>query len=32
MIAQADLAWAESKKELAELVREIPRDSVDPSC
>jgi CBS domain-containing protein len=31
MIAQADLAWAESKKEVAELVREISRDSAEPA-
>lgn len=31
MISQADLAWAESKKEVAELVREISRDSGEPS-
>lgn len=31
MIAQADLAWAESTREVAELVREISRESNDPS-
>ncbi len=31
MVAQADLAWAELKKDVAELVREISRDSFDPS-
>lgn len=31
MIAQADIAWAESKKDVAELVREISRDSGEPS-
>lgn len=31
MIAQADLAWAESNKDVAELVREVSRDSLDPS-
>lgn len=31
MIAQADIAWAESKKEVAELVREISRDSGEAS-
>jgi CBS domain-containing protein len=31
MIAQADLAWTGSGKQVAELVREISRDSDDPS-
>ena len=31
MISQADLAWSESKKDVAELIREISRDSESPS-
>jgi CBS domain-containing protein len=31
MISQADVAWTGSKKEVAELVREVSRESSEPS-
>ena len=31
VISQADVAWTGSKKEVAELVREVSRDSSEPS-
>jgi CBS domain-containing protein len=31
MISQADVAWTESKKAVAELVREVSRDTSEPS-
>jgi CBS domain-containing protein len=31
MISQADMAWRRSKKEVAELVREVSRETSEPS-